>query len=118
MNKSSLCIKATLCVIFICFRREAHADLTFSQWASGPADKRAIYTAGVIETVGVYAEVLGFVESWKQCLSKEKLTYGAISEGALEFAKKNPAMDGQPAPAVFIAFMNVRCGLTAVPWKK
>lgn len=110
-----LILAAFICA---CVSSSARADLTFSQWASGPADKRALYAAGVLETVGVYAEVLGFVESWKQCLSKEKLTYGAISEGALEFAKKNPVMDSQPAPAVFIAFMNVRCGLTAVPWKK
>lgn len=67
-----LILAAFICA---CVSSSARADLTFSQWASGPADKRALYAAGVLETVGVYAEVLGFVESWKQCLSKEKLTY-------------------------------------------
>jgi hypothetical protein len=37
-------------------------DLTFAQWASGPPDKRAIYVAGVMETVGVYAQTLGFLD--------------------------------------------------------
>lgn len=88
----------------------AYADLTFSQWVSGPLDKRAIYTAGVMETVGVYAEVLGFVDRWKKCLETQKLTYGAVVEGVVDYAKKRGSMDNEPAPAVMIAYMNERCG--------
>lgn len=86
------------------------ADLTFAQWSSGPPDKRAIYTAGVLETVGVYSEVLGFVDRWKKCLATQKLSYGEVGEGALAFAKSHGNMNNEPAPAVIIAYMNERCG--------
>jgi hypothetical protein len=88
----------------------AHADLTFAQWAAGSADKRAIYVAGVMETVGVYAQILGFVDRWSSCLSKLKLSYGDVSEGTLAFAAKNNAMQREPAPSVMIAYMNAQCG--------
>jgi hypothetical protein len=94
------------------FTNQAEADLTFTQWASGPPDKRAIYVAGVMETVGVYAEVLGFVGRWSKCLETQKLNFGAVGDGALEYAKKHPFMKDQPAPAVMIAYMNELCGLT------
>jgi hypothetical protein len=55
---------AGMLVVVVCLSTPAKSDLTFAQWASGPPDKRAIYTAGVLETVGVYAEVLGFVSQW------------------------------------------------------
>jgi hypothetical protein len=90
----------------------ANADLTFAQWATGPADKRAIYTAGVLGTLGVYAEVLGFVDRWKKCMETRKVTYGEVGKGTLEFAKKRENMDNEPAPAVMIAYMNERCGFT------
>lgn len=92
----------------------AKADLTFAQWAAGPVDKRAIYTAGVMETVGVYAEVLGFVDRWTKCLETQRLSYGAIGESVLEFAKQNPQLNKEPAPAVLIAYMNQRCGFTVL----
>jgi hypothetical protein len=93
------------------------ADLTFAQWVRGPADKRAIYTAGVMATVGVYAEVLGFVDRWEKCLATLRLSYGAIGEGAIEFAKKKGGMDDQPAPSVLIVYMNERCGFTVLKQK-
>jgi hypothetical protein len=86
-------------------------DLTFSQWASGPPDKRAIYVAGVMETVGVYAQTLGFLDKWSSCLSRLKLSYGDVSDGAVAFAAKNETFQKEPAPAVMIAYMNARCGL-------
>lgn len=92
----------------------AFADLTFAQWARGPVDKRAIYVAGVMETVGVYAEVLGFVDGWTKCLATLRLSHGAVSEGALQFATERGGMDSEPAPAVLIAYMNQRCRLNAL----
>lgn len=88
----------------------ASADLIFAQWAKGPADKRAIYIAGVVETAGVYSEILGYVDRWKKCLGTLNLSYGEIDNGALEFAKKHEFMNSQPAPAVIIAYVNNRCG--------
>jgi hypothetical protein len=98
--------------LIVCFSTPANSDLTFAQWASGPLDKRAIYTAGVMETVGVYAEVLGFVDRWAKCLEKSKFSYGAVAEGAVDYAKKHHNLDSQPAPAVLIAYMKEHCGLT------
>jgi hypothetical protein len=91
----------------------ANADLTFAEWAKGPPDKRVIYTAGVVETVGVYAEALGFVEQWKKCLQRSQLSYGAVGEGALAFAKKHGNMDHEPAPGVIVAYINEPCGLSS-----
>src|ERR1700694_4241291 len=88
-------------------------DLTFAQWASGPADKRAIYVAGVMETVGVYAQTLGFLDKWSSCLTRLKLSYGDVSDGAIAFAAKNEMFQKEPAPAVMIAYMNAQCGLLA-----
>ena len=96
------------------FSTAARADLTFAEWAKGPADKRAIYTAGVLETVGVYAEVLGFLDKWKRCLETSQLSYGAVGEGAVAFAKKQGNLDAQPAPAVIVTFMNEKCGLSTL----
>ena len=105
---------ATMFMVVVCLSTPAGSDLTFAQWASGPPDKRAIYTAGVLETVGVYAEVLGFVGQWAKCLQELKLSYGAAAEGALDYAKKQHNLDSQPAPAVIIAYMNERCGFTVL----
>ena len=91
----------------------AEADLTFAQWSDGPSDKRAIYTAGVMEAVGVYAESLGFASRWSACLERLRLSYGEIGEGTLAFAKLHPELNKEPAPAVIIAYMNQRCGFTA-----
>ena len=104
-------IAATLLIALV---SPSRADLTFAQWASGPPDKRAIYTAGVMETVGVYAEVLGFVDRWTKCLETIGLTYGAVADGALELVNKNPQLNKEPAPAVLIAYMNERCGFTVL----
>lgn len=91
---------------------QAKADLTFAEWAKGPADGRAVYTAGVMDTVGVYAEALGFLDRWKKCLADQRMSVAEIGEGALALSKRQPIMNRQPAPAVFIAFMNKRCGLS------
>jgi len=98
--------------VFVLLCTPASADLTFAEWAKGPPDKRAVYTAGVIETIGAYSEVLGFVDKWKKCLERLKLSYGAVGEGALAFAKNNGGMDTQPAPGVIIVYMNTMCGFT------
>jgi hypothetical protein len=58
--------------------------------------------------------VLGFVDRWAKCLEKSKLSYGAVAEGALDYAKKHQNLDSQPAPAVLIAFMNEHCGFTVL----
>lgn len=99
-------------VLVLGFVNQAKADLTFAEWAKGPADGRAIYTAGVMDTVGVYAEALGFLDRWKKCLADQRMSVGEIGEGALAFSKRRPIMNSQPAPAVFIAFMNERCELS------
>jgi hypothetical protein len=92
----------------------ASADITFAQWAAGPADGRAIYVAGVLETVGVYSEVLGFKDRWRKCLADRHLSYGGVGIAAVEYAKSHPLMNTQPAPAVFIIYMNEICGLNAL----
>jgi hypothetical protein len=114
MGKLGAATLAAMLGLIVCFSTPVNSDLTFAQWASGPPDKRAIYTAGVLETVGVYAEVLGFVGQWAKCLQELKLSYGAVAEGALEYAKKHRNLDSQPTPAVLIAYMNERCGFTVL----
>jgi len=90
-----------VCVMCCAFgATNARADLTFSQWARGPS-----------EGLGVYAEVLGFLDRWKLCLSSQKLSFSAIGEGVVLYAKANPIMESQPAAAVILAFINDRCGL-------
>lgn len=87
-------------------------DLTFGQFASGPPDeRRALYVAGVMETVGVYAQTLGFLDKWSACLSRLKMTYGDVTDGAIAFASKNEGFKKEPAPAIIIAYMNAQCGL-------
>jgi hypothetical protein len=98
--------------VFLSLCAPAVADLTFAEWAKGPPDKRAIYTAGVVETIGTYAEALGFVDKWKQCLARLNLSYGAVGDGAISFAKNNGGMDNQPAPGVIVVYMNTMCGFT------
>jgi hypothetical protein len=64
-----------------------------------------------METVGVYAQTLGFLDKWSSCLSRLKLSYGDVSDGATAFAAKKEMLQKEPAPAVMIAYMNAQCGL-------
>jgi hypothetical protein len=48
--------------------------------------------------VGVYAQTLGFLDKWSSCLSRLKLSYGDVSDGAVAFAAKNETFQKNRRP--------------------
>jgi sorbitol-specific phosphotransferase system component IIC len=112
LRRAFIRLVISLAVISL-FVNAAVADLTFERWAKGPRDGKAIYVAGVLDTIGVFAEILGNVDAFKRCLEEKKISYGTFGEAAVSFVSSRPELWSQPAPAVLVMYLSSLCGFNA-----
>jgi len=92
------------------------ATVTLKMLSSGPAEKTGLYAIGVFDAADVYANALGIADKWADCLDRLKITAKDAVEGAIELGRKHPRLAEQPAAAVMLMHINLRCGfITSIP---
>lgn len=85
--------------------------LSFTEWAESPVVGRAVYLSGVLETLFVYSQVLGYSEELNACLAEKLMPYGEMAENVIAYIDDSDKdhLRLAPAPAAIVIYLGELC---------
>lgn len=106
-------MKASLGAAFVAAMATLPAQasfVTFSEWESFDAARRAVYIAGAMDSYFAFNFTEAPAKHFSECIDRLKMNSAQLAENVLAFVKARPNLQDQEVPPMALQYLRLTCG--------